>query len=729
MSASSTISAPADGQAEARIVQETRRRTGALGWVTPFGLAYAVVLLAALAMRLWDLGAMALHHDESLHATYGWYLFSGRGYQHNPMMHGPYQFFANAASFQLFGDSSYTARVAAALSGTALVATPLLFLRHMGKLGALATAVLLTVSPSLLYYSRFTREDMHIALWTVMLVGFLWLYLDTKKVRYLALGSAALVLVFSVKESAYLLAVVLGSYLFLAAIMDVVPWLLGRKSLHEFSPAGDFLVMMATLLLPFAAALASLVQGPLGVTLANPEWSKAAVGIPIGPGLYLAFVLVTALLLIGVGVGLRWRPKVWLLCAGVFWTIWVLLFSSFFTNWIGLGSGLWQALGYWAAQQDVARGGQPWYYYFVIGFNYEFLALLLGGAAAVYFTVKGNRFGMFLAYWAVVNFLALLYASEKMPWLLVHVTIPFIFLAGMLAGRLLGRMPWSRVVQTALSGEGQPEITRLHWPAVGFTVFLSLFLAAEGWSVLLVLSRERNVSVMAVAGMGAAALVLPTGSLWRLVSKGKRLALAGVSVALVMLAMTATAAFRAAYANPDVPVEMLVYTQSAPDIPQIMAKIDQLAAETGKGKDLKIVVDSADGYSWPWAWYLRDYHFVTHQCFSGDPGCTKLTSAPDADVVLLSERSNHDVAQYMGAYGTPVRYKHRWWFPESYRGLTPKGVVKALQSRESMCKVASYFVFREFGQPIGSVDAYAYFPKGFELGKIGKDLAQPAMHC
>ena len=66
--------------------------------------------------------------------------------------------------------------------------------------------------------------------------------------------------------------------------------------------------------------------------------------------------------------------------------------------------------------------------------------------------------------------------------------------------------------------------------------------------------------------------------------------------------------FRASFANADIPVEMLVYTQTSPDIPDIVDNIERLAEETGKGRDISIRVDSTDGYSWPWAWYLRNYN-------------------------------------------------------------------------------------------------------------------------
>ena len=125
--------------------------------------SYVVLLLIGLSMRLWDLGSRAMHHDESLHALYSWNLFTGHGYQHNPMMHGPFQFEANAALFFVFGDSDVTARLLYAVMGAALIAMPLLLRWRLGRLGALFSAALLTASPTILYFSRFARNDILMA--------------------------------------------------------------------------------------------------------------------------------------------------------------------------------------------------------------------------------------------------------------------------------------------------------------------------------------------------------------------------------------------------------------------------------------------------------------------------------------------------------------------------------------------------------------------------------------
>ena len=84
-------------------------------------LAYLLLIVAAALTRFWDLGSRALHHDESLHAYYSWLFATGEGYQHNPLMHGPFLFHANALVYILFGDSDATSRWMPALFGTILV--------------------------------------------------------------------------------------------------------------------------------------------------------------------------------------------------------------------------------------------------------------------------------------------------------------------------------------------------------------------------------------------------------------------------------------------------------------------------------------------------------------------------------------------------------------------------------------------------------------------------------
>ena len=98
--------------------------------------------VAALLLRVWDLGVRAMHHDESLHATYSWYMAVGRGYFHDPLMHGPLQFHLIAGFFRVLGDGEAVSRLPAVLAGTALVASPLLLRRWLGGVGTMTAALL-----------------------------------------------------------------------------------------------------------------------------------------------------------------------------------------------------------------------------------------------------------------------------------------------------------------------------------------------------------------------------------------------------------------------------------------------------------------------------------------------------------------------------------------------------------------------------------------------------------
>src|SRR5262245_12125171 len=97
---------------------------------------YLVLAIVGFALRLYDVGHRALHHDESLHAVYSWYLYIGRGYIHDPLMHGPYQFHVPALIYFLFGANDVTARLTAVLHGTGIIILPYFLRYELGKRGA-----------------------------------------------------------------------------------------------------------------------------------------------------------------------------------------------------------------------------------------------------------------------------------------------------------------------------------------------------------------------------------------------------------------------------------------------------------------------------------------------------------------------------------------------------------------------------------------------------------------
>src|SRR5207244_11846873 len=113
----------------------------------------------------------------ALHGFDSWRLSDGQGYVHDPMMHGPLLFELNALIYLLFGASDLTVRLAPALLGVAIIGLPFLLRHELGRAGAIAAAVLFTVSPAFLYFSRFIRHDIYVDFFTLLLVIGVFRYL------------------------------------------------------------------------------------------------------------------------------------------------------------------------------------------------------------------------------------------------------------------------------------------------------------------------------------------------------------------------------------------------------------------------------------------------------------------------------------------------------------------------------------------------------------------------
>ncbi len=185
-----------------------------------FGVLALIVLVGA-GLRLWDLGERSLNHDESLHATYSWYIYIGNGYTHDPMMHGPFQFFANAGTWKVlaflssaplisnfahWGPNDYTARLAYALFGSVFITLPFFLRGYIGRTGALFAALFIAFSPVILYFNRFARGDTYMAIWTLGIVICMWRYMMERRPLYLYLIAGLLALSFATKEVTFMLA-------------------------------------------------------------------------------------------------------------------------------------------------------------------------------------------------------------------------------------------------------------------------------------------------------------------------------------------------------------------------------------------------------------------------------------------------------------------------------------------------------------------------------------------
>ena len=679
-------------------------------------VAYITLLFAAGVMRFWDLGMRALHHDESLHAYFSWQLFGGNGYIHNPMMHGPLQFELNAALFYIFGVTDFTARSLYAAFGVLLILCPVLIRDKLGRLGCFITALLLTFSPALLYFSRFARNDILIAVWTFALIAFLWRYLDSGKNKYLYGAVIALALSFSSKESTYFTVGILSVYLALVlihrniyliykqnnlygisiihAFLRVIKILCRKfneiRSLQNISRETAFLIVLWTISLPLWSGFVSIFQiAGSNLVLASEIGPK--IGSPTGGGLVIAGIVIGICFLVGSIIGLRWNWKVWLTCALLFYIPWILFHTTFFDNINGVGSGLWQSLGYWVVQQGESRGNQPSYYYLLIIMLYEFLPLSVSIAAVIYYFKKKDAFAKFLIFWSLATLLIYTIASEKMPWLLVHITLPMIVLSGKLLGDYLKNETISTYINLKVSS------LMLLTLAFLFFVWRLAFFGIDGksdnfWMLVLLIFG----TVLVLFGF----VFLLRGDFYK-----NSLKVICVTLILILFGLTIRSAFVATYKNGDTPIEMLVYTQTSPDVPALARHISTI--ELKSGSKPTVDVDATSGFQWPWAWYLRDIALAGYPQY----GQHLPSSMMEQQVLIIHSQNKLAVQETVkDRYGEGSRFKHRWWFPEhTYRDLSLKKIVKSVFDRSSWVRSMDYFVYRDLNHNLSSEDAYVYF--------------------
>jgi len=212
----------------------SRWLTGSLtiNWYT---IAYILIVIVALVTRFAGLGDRVMSHDESLHTYYSWRLMEAGDFQHTPLMHGPILFHVTAFFYFIFGANDFTARIYPALIGALMVLVPLLFRRWIGRYGALLASIMFLVSPLLLYYNRYIREDTPAILATLLMAYAFFMYLDgpdglRRKARWLYLLAGAMLWNLATKETAFINIAIFGAFFTVYFLVRVVQYVTKRPA-------------------------------------------------------------------------------------------------------------------------------------------------------------------------------------------------------------------------------------------------------------------------------------------------------------------------------------------------------------------------------------------------------------------------------------------------------------------------------------------------------------------
>jgi uncharacterized protein (TIGR03663 family) len=121
-----------------------------------------------------------------------------------PVLHGPLNYELTALSHLVVGTVDVANRVPAALAGTILVALAFGLRRQLGRVAAFAAGVLLCFSPTLLYHSRFGREELVLACVTLGFVAVAARLVAHPRRWHVELLGALLALSFATKEATFM---------------------------------------------------------------------------------------------------------------------------------------------------------------------------------------------------------------------------------------------------------------------------------------------------------------------------------------------------------------------------------------------------------------------------------------------------------------------------------------------------------------------------------------------
>jgi len=270
-------------------------------------IAWVGLLAVALLLRVAALDNRTASHDEAQHAWFAYNLYTGKGYEHNPIYHGPFIYHAMALFYLLFGADDLTARLPTALFGFGIVWLMWLTRRWLGKPGAFFAGALIAFSPALLHYSRHTRHDIYEIFWAVLLLIAIFRYLEighAKGERWTYIVAAALSLALASKEDAFIHGAAIGGFLLLIVLFRWVAWRLDPEVPDEarerplFVERNDWLVLAGGVALAFAGALLYRLLG-----LASTAGSTSTVQT----GLTLALILLPPAVAAGLAVGYSLR--------------------------------------------------------------------------------------------------------------------------------------------------------------------------------------------------------------------------------------------------------------------------------------------------------------------------------------------------------------------------------------------------------------------------------------
>ncbi|KQC03342.1 MAG: glycosyl transferase [Methanoculleus sp. SDB] len=349
---------------------------------------FLLLFLIALIARFTLLDLKLFHHDEAVHAWFSWRLQTLGTYSYDPVYHGPFLYYVTAGMFSLFGTSDLVGRIIPALAGALLIPLvyPIYRLGYIGGRQAVGAALFLAVSPDMVYFSRFLRNDIFIVFFSLVLLVAALYYFERGERKYLIIGAAAAGLGMCAKENMPIVIATFGSYLVYAVWRRtlILPRRWKADLVIGIMVAAGIMVVFYSSFLQHPEILAD------GWLRAIEHWTSMHQQQRLG------------------------GPPYFYLLLFVLYELPVLLLA---------GCAVLQFL------MSPARG-QPGTEENIGGIDALFNRMLRASLPVpVPAMDRQNEFMRFCIYWMITSVVIYAYIGEKVPWLILHQLLPLIFVA------------------------------------------------------------------------------------------------------------------------------------------------------------------------------------------------------------------------------------------------------------------------------------------------------------
>jgi len=304
------------------------------------GLGGVVLILliaaGALVFRLPQLELRPFHVDEGVQAVKAGELYDSGHYQYNPVeFHGPSLYYFTLPVLKLRGARSFAEasdadfRLVPVLFGVGVILLLLPLRRGLGNVAVVTAAVLLAVSPAMVFFSRYYIQEMLLVFFATLALCALWRYFLTARKRWCVLLGLAGGLMYATKETSVIFGGVMvaayGWILLRRRCREGQPlWHLGRRHAGHLLLASGVAAMVAVL---FYSSFFTHPRGPLDSLLAFRQYFGRSGGdgsaamhqqpwyyylkmllyTKNGPGPWWSEGLILVLAAVGLGVAFRGR--------------------------------------------------------------------------------------------------------------------------------------------------------------------------------------------------------------------------------------------------------------------------------------------------------------------------------------------------------------------------------------------------------------------------------------